>query len=199
MPTHLGCAERATISDVVDLGFLGGVMGMRADSEENIVMPGRDRLQRGVAPDACRDREKAPDTRRASPGQDACLVGRKIGKIEMAMAVDEHHGRRRVELGLDIARKDRGRRRQARLQLRAAPPFRHPSDWRRSGLTPRRSRSLAAAPGMKGCVDYADRSQRFRRHIKDGGETIRAGFALHPGFLAREIAVGGGDDAPDIG
>ena len=82
-----------------DLGFLGGVMGMRADREENVVMPGRDRLQRGVAANPRRDREKTADTRRARPRQNPGLVGRKIGKIEMAMAVDEHYGAAELSSG----------------------------------------------------------------------------------------------------
>ena len=76
----------------VRLGLLGRLMRMRADGEIDVGEPLGQRLIDGAARDSGRDRHHALDARRARARDDGVEFFGEIGKIEMAMAVDEGHG-----------------------------------------------------------------------------------------------------------
>ena len=72
-----------------------------------------DRQSTGEPPHPRRDRHHAADAGRARTPDDAVEVVGEIGKIEVAVAVDEHPAYlRSADLGFDIAREHRHGRRQ---------------------------------------------------------------------------------------
>src|SRR4029077_7576658 len=74
-----------------DVELLVRVMRMRADRAGYVGESLRDRQHLRVALDARRDRHDAPDAGGLRACHHGVELGREIGKIEMAVAVDEHH------------------------------------------------------------------------------------------------------------
>ena len=70
--------------------FLVGLVRVRADGAEHVVVAIGDREQRVEPAHARRDRHDAADARRARAADDAVEVIGEIRKVEMAMAIDEH-------------------------------------------------------------------------------------------------------------
>jgi hypothetical protein len=66
------------------------MMGMGADRAEDIVMRLGDRAKRREIADFGRYAEHEPDAGRLGARQHAVEIGLKLGKIEMAVAVDQH-------------------------------------------------------------------------------------------------------------
>ena len=73
-----------------DVWLLGGIMRMRADRAEHSVMRLDERDQLVEAPHPRRDRHHQADAGRPGAGENRLDVARKLGKIEMAMTVDQH-------------------------------------------------------------------------------------------------------------
>ena len=72
------------------VGFLGGVVGMRADRTVDAVVAIGQRLQRRKSPDPGRDRHHGLDPGGTSPVDDRIPIRFEIGEIEMAVAVDQN-------------------------------------------------------------------------------------------------------------
>ena len=72
------------------VGFLVGVMRMRADRAKNIGKALGDGQYLGMAVNACRDRDHAGNAGGAGARDHGVKLRGKIGKVEMAMAVDQH-------------------------------------------------------------------------------------------------------------
>ena len=70
--------------------LLMGVVRMGADRAEHVGKALGDRQHLGVARNPGRDRDHAGDAGRAGAVDHAVELGGEIGKIEMAMAVDQH-------------------------------------------------------------------------------------------------------------
>jgi len=70
--------------------FLGGMVRMRADRAIDVVETLGDGAERGEFPDLGRDRHQARDLGGAGAREHGIELGGKIGKIEVAVAVDEH-------------------------------------------------------------------------------------------------------------
>ena len=87
---HLGVARARDEVAETDIEFLVGVVRMGADRAKHVRKTLGDRHHLAVPRDARRDRDQAADIGLARAADDGVKLGGKIGKIEMAVAVDQH-------------------------------------------------------------------------------------------------------------
>ena len=148
---------------------------------------------------AGRDRDHAPDAGAARASNDGVELVGKIGKVEMAVAVNEHVFAawllRRTCRRLDVTRKNRRRCRQCGARGEAMftveerkVPFRHGhrqeiKQFRRGGRHERLRQDR-------------DLPQHFGGHVEHGALPHRIGLGQRPRRFAGEIAVGVCHDRP---
>lgn len=73
-----------------DIQFLGRAVGMRADRAEDRRIFFRDLQKFGQPAHPGRDRHHLADTRSMGAGDDIVALSLEIGKIQMAMGIDQH-------------------------------------------------------------------------------------------------------------
>ena len=155
-----------------------------------------------VLPHAGRDRHHAADAGRLRARHHGVELGREIGKIEMAMAVDEH-GRsrlaRRFRFRLDIAREHRRRARgRVGAAARCGWPAAERARSRRSPAgMPSRSSSFAGRCWHERLSQDRDLPDHLGGDVEHRALPRRIGLGERPRRLAREIAVGVGHHGPD--
>ncbi len=87
---HLGMAGASDERVGIDVEFLMGMMRMRAHRAVHVRKTFGDREHLIMPLDPGRDRDHAGDAGRLGAGYDRVELGRKVGKIEVAVAVDQH-------------------------------------------------------------------------------------------------------------
>ena len=189
----------------------GRLMRMRADGEEHVVVPLRDRDHARGLRHFRADGDHALDAGRARALDDRVEVVGEVGKIEVAMAVDERHSAPASAQALTSppplrhseerpawagaapcpARADAARSRFADLDV---SPASSAANVRASGGTPRRSRSAPMLAGIDRLQQDRGDPQGFDRHVEH--EPHARGIALGelPWLGVGEIAIGLRDD-----
>ena len=76
-----------------DVPLFRRMVRMGADRAVHIAMRLDDLEQIGESPHPCRDGEHEPDACALGARQHGLALRGKVGKIEMAVAIDEHHGK----------------------------------------------------------------------------------------------------------
>ena len=88
---HLGMTRDLDQLRRRDIGLLGGVVRMRPDRAEHLPVRLDDGFQLIEAADARRDGHDRADPGFARASEHGVELAPEVGKIEMAVAVDEHH------------------------------------------------------------------------------------------------------------
>ena len=137
----------------VDVQFLMGVVRMGADRAENLRKFLCDRKHLRKFPHAGADGDHAADAGGAGARHHGVEFAGEIGKIEVAVAVDEHF--QAFASGFDIAREHRRRRRQRDAGGDALVAVELGRSYVASRGIASRSSSFAAESGMTGCARIA--------------------------------------------